>query len=223
MIVGNGLIAKTFYPLDSEDLLIFASGVSDSTCIIKSEYDREKDLLIENINRNKGKKIVYFGTCDVYDDIKKTMYVNHKIEMEEIIKKNCDRWLIYRLPQVIGIGNRSNLLYFLVNNIMNGISFNCSLFLERNLVKKEDLLLLGRFYINTDNEIINLANPINIRVMDIINIIERITFKKAVFNIKDDKNKFKISLREDFPYHFFNENYYEDSIIYFINNFLKYN
>lgn len=220
MIVGKGLIASIFSSLDSDELLIFASGVSNSTCVIKSEYEREKKLLIESILKNKDSKLIYFSTCDVYDNLKNTMYVKHKLEIEEIIKKECNKWLIYRLPQVIGIGNRNNLLYFLVNNIIKGIPFDCSLFLERNLIKKEELLYLGNIYSNINNEIINLANPININVGNIVNIVEEITNKKSIINISEEKNKFEISLREDFPSDIFSETYYRDSIRDFIESFI---
>ena len=52
MIIGNGLIASIFSDIDSDELLIFASGVSNSTCASDNEYLRERNLLIESINKN---------------------------------------------------------------------------------------------------------------------------------------------------------------------------
>lgn len=216
MIIGNGLMSNIFYPLDSDDLLIFASGVSNSRCDDPREYEREKNLLIESIIGNKNKKIIYFSTCDVYDNLKSNMYVKHKLDIEDIIKKNCKSWIVYRLPQVIGKGNKNNLLYFLVNNIINETHFNCSYLLERNLIKGEDIRYLAGKYIHLNNEIINLANPINIKVFNIVNIIENVTNKKAIFKKLDDVNQFKIPLRKDFPVDIFNCDYYIDSINDFI-------
>ena len=41
MIVGNGLIASLFYDVDREDVIFFASGVSNSLETELSEFQRE--------------------------------------------------------------------------------------------------------------------------------------------------------------------------------------
>ena len=48
-IVGNGMIAKVFnnFKSDSTNCLIFASGVSDSTCKDPNQFIRE-ELLLKN-------------------------------------------------------------------------------------------------------------------------------------------------------------------------------
>lgn len=221
MVIGKGLIAGIFSGIDSDELLIFASGVSNSTCDSDSEYLREKTLLVDSINKNKDKKIIYFGTCDVYDTLKKTKYVKHKIEMEELVMSNSNNWLIYRLAQVIGLGNKSNLLYFLVNNILNGIEFNLSHLLYRNLIGKDDLRHLGQFYIGLNREIINLVNPININVSNIVSIIENITGKKSLVTRSYEQNELFIPVRHDYPFGIFSEKSYEDKIQEFIEDFFK--
>ena len=45
MVVGNGLIAKAFsHHANNPDVIIFASGVSDSACIDYREFNRERML-----------------------------------------------------------------------------------------------------------------------------------------------------------------------------------
>lgn len=216
MIVGNGLISKIFSPLDTEDLLIFCSGVSNSTCQDLEEFKREKLLLSESIVSHSKKKMVYFGTCDVYDTSKNSPYLSHKIEMENLVKEKTNNWLIFRLPQVIGKGNKNNLIFFLTERIKNHQHFECYPYLERNLIRKEDLRILFEKYISSQNSIINLANPINIKVGEIVRIIENSLQRKAVMTEFNGTNKFQIPLEKNFPIEFFTENYYSKGISEFI-------
>ena len=54
MILGNGLIAKVYKGFNfHKNILIFASGVSNSKEFRKKEFARERDLLIENLDKKK--------------------------------------------------------------------------------------------------------------------------------------------------------------------------
>ena len=86
MIVGNGNIAKVLE--DREDLIYFASGVSDSNCKDINQFNREIDLLM---SMNFNKHIVYFSNLAIY--YKNDDYTNHKIFMEDIIKKNFNSYV----------------------------------------------------------------------------------------------------------------------------------
>jgi hypothetical protein len=80
MVVGNGLIAKSFTMFNGEkNIVIFASGVSDSKCIEVSEFERERNLLL---SMDRTKKIVYFSTYSISDGSEKNEYIKHKIHME---------------------------------------------------------------------------------------------------------------------------------------------
>ena len=90
MIIGNGDIAKI---LPNNNLLFFASGVSNSKEERESEYQREKDLLLE---QDKNNHIVYFSSlCTLYLD---TRYARHKREMEQLVKT-------FKTYTIIRIGN----------------------------------------------------------------------------------------------------------------------
>jgi hypothetical protein len=81
MIIGNGDIAGALQEVDRDDLLFFASGVSNSSETRASEFQREKSLLfrIQEI-----KHIVYFSSLAVfYSD---TPYAQHKRQMEQCVK-----------------------------------------------------------------------------------------------------------------------------------------
>src|SRR5690606_10434611 len=90
MIVGNGLIASAFQssPLkDDPNIVVFASGVSNSRETSKDEFLRERQLLLETINQ--GKLILYFSTCSVYDPSQKDApYITHKLEMEDLVRQS---------------------------------------------------------------------------------------------------------------------------------------
>ena len=46
MVVGTGLLAKAFLEYENDDnIIVFASGVSNSKEISREEFDREKLLL----------------------------------------------------------------------------------------------------------------------------------------------------------------------------------
>ncbi len=72
MIIGNGMMARSFesYRGNSE-ILIFASGVSNSKDVDEDNFNREVLLLKDVINNNPEKAMVYFSTCSMYDHYNK--------------------------------------------------------------------------------------------------------------------------------------------------------
>ncbi len=88
MVIGNGMLAKEFtnYTQDS-NILIFASGVSNSNETSFEAFQREEKLLLESIEKEKGKKLIYFSTCSMYDKyFKNNAYTEHKLNMEKKFK-----------------------------------------------------------------------------------------------------------------------------------------
>ena len=217
MIIGNGLIAKTINELNHDDLIFFASGVSNSKTLDVNEFIREKDLLVKTIKENNFKKIIYFSTCDMYDSSKQdSLYLKHKLNMEDIVKNNSKHWIIFRISQIIGIGNKNNLLYKLCSNINDNKKFQLYYNYERNLIDINNLKKIIKHYLSSQDEIINIANPINIKVGKIIEIIENTTNKKGLYDIDLNDNSFKILLNAIFPYELFNHDYYNEKISSFV-------
>ena len=93
MIVGNGDIASAL--IDQEDLLFFASGVSNSQETRRSEYQREIDLLL---SQPKNKRLVYFSTLSVFYG--EGLYVEHKKDMELLVQLEFDEYTIIRLGNI---------------------------------------------------------------------------------------------------------------------------
>src|SRR5690349_6695322 len=104
MVIGNGMIAKRFNSYkDNKDVLIFASGVSNSKNRNQAQYDRESDLLEKTIEANPSKVLVYFSTCSIKDPGEaNSPYVEHKKQLEDLIQKKLERYYIFRVSNIAG-------------------------------------------------------------------------------------------------------------------------
>ncbi len=133
MVVGNGMIAKAFESFkDNNDVIIFASGVSNSKETNPEEYYRELKLLTSYTNM-QDKKLIYFSTCSIFDsDLEWNPYIKHKIEMEKFIRENFKNYIIFRLPNVIGRTENPNTFF---NYFKNKIANNEEIIIKRNAVR----------------------------------------------------------------------------------------
>ena len=106
MIVGSGDIASVLPNRD--DLLFFASGVSNSQCTDEKEYDREVRLLMSQDDRAH---IVYFSSLGVmWSD---TRYFQHKRYMEALVQENFPVYTIVRLGNIDFGTNPNTLINYL--------------------------------------------------------------------------------------------------------------
>jgi hypothetical protein len=196
MIIGNGLIAKAFHEnyANNDDVLIFASGVSNSSNTDPKEFIREKTLL-ESILLEQ-KKIVYFSTCSIEDpSLENSLYILHKLQMEHLVKGVND-YLIFRLPQLAGkTHNQNTLLNFLYRKIINQEFFEIYAKASRNIVDIDDIKSIASYIIDanqTKNNIENLAQPIYINVIELVNLFENILGKKALYKRADKGSVYKV-------------------------------
>lgn len=113
-IVGDGDIASALKELDRPDLLFFASGVSNSKEKRESEYQREKDLLLE---QDRSLRLVYFGSLSIFYG--KGRYVRHKKEMEELVISEFPKYCIIRLGNIDWGTNPNTLINALRNRVAN--------------------------------------------------------------------------------------------------------
>ena len=188
MVIGSGLIAKGFNDyIESNDIIIFASGVSNSKEIDKDSYKREEDLINNTIKNYNKKTIVYFSTCSIEDkSVNDTTYVKHKIRMEKIIENNFAKYYIFRLPQVVGLTTSPTLIYYLFTSIINHEKLKINENSRRNLVSIDDVYLMVNYLIKNEiyiNETTNIASPYNMLVVEILMIIEKTMDKKASFKL----------------------------------------
>jgi len=198
MVIGNGLVAKAFEKYNAiDEFEIFASGVSDSKHSTDKDFAREKKLLLETINQHPAKKIVYFSTCSIEDpDLKETAYIKHKLHMEKLIGENALHYHIFRLSNLAGrTNNPHTILNFFYFHIAGNKPFEVWANSERNIIDVEDTFSISDYILTNSlfqNQVINIANPENYPVLEIVRSIEELSRKKAIFTKTSKGAKFKI-------------------------------
>jgi nucleoside-diphosphate-sugar epimerase len=188
MVVGDGMIAHAFSVFAGDkDVLIFASGVSDSLETRPSAFQRERDLLTRTRAAHPDALLVYFGTCSVHDpDRRDTPYVHHKLEMESLLARSPHPWLVLRLPLAIGPQDRSpTLANFLYQRVMRGEPFEVWARSTRYPIDVDDVLRIATRLIHdrsNANRVIDMAlRPFS--VLDFVHSMERITGKPARYTL----------------------------------------
>jgi nucleoside-diphosphate-sugar epimerase len=179
MVIGNGMIAKEFESYrDIGEIIIFASGVSDSGNTDAAAFERELNLIIETIKNNKDKLFVYFSTCSIYDlSMLQSPYVRHKIKMENFIMEHCPQFIIFRITNPIGYTkNTHTVVNYFIKNIFEKHEFEVWENASRNIIDLDDMYLVCNAILQQKmftNSIVNVANPKNYPVLYIIHCIEK--------------------------------------------------
>ena len=172
MLVGSGLIASAFLDYkDNDDVIVIASGISNSKETDYKKYQREINMIGEFIGTKS--KVIYFSTISVFDESLDSLYVNHKRYIEKMISSNFDNYLIFRLPIVIGKTGNNNTF---INNI-NGKIISDEIIYINNMssIYIIDIDLIN----NKNNEIINVVFDNKEFVFDVIQKIEILLGKEA--------------------------------------------
>lgn len=195
MIIGRGLIANIFRDIHREDIIFFASGVSNSLETDINQFRRERDLIEKTIEKNPTKKFVYFSTCSIYDSSKyASAYVIHKLDMENLIEKIAQNFLICRVSNAVGNGGNSNLLInYLVNNIKENNPILVHQKATRNLIDVEDVgNITLRLLDETINTIQNIAYIENFSVLEIVYALEKYLSKSAIIKLLNKGESYTI-------------------------------
>lgn len=228
MIIGNGLLGACFRKHEKKldhNVVIFASGVSNSSEISASEFDRELDLLYKYIS--KSFYIVYFSTCSIFDEtLKHSQYVQHKLNIEKILNSRGNA-LIIRLPQLVGYGgNKHTLLNFLSKNIESGSAFDVWVNAKRSLIDVDDVVyftfkLIEHFIPNFC--LINLAAPRTISIIELVNLIEKSIGKTANYRLVNAGSDYFIdvsqvrSLFSDYSL-IFHDDYFDSIVMKYLHS-----
>jgi hypothetical protein len=122
MVIGNGLIGTEMKKIDIDDILFFCSGVSHSIEISQESFQREIDLLDRITSNFEYDKIIYFSSLS---HLSNKIFLEHKGNVENKIKTLNKKYIIARLPTVVGkTGNSNNLIPLFVNSIKNSLPVN---------------------------------------------------------------------------------------------------
>ena len=194
-IIGSGFIAKSFYnkikELEKMNVCLYAAGISNSQTEDKDLLKKDQNRIIEfSKNFDQKKQLVYLSTCSISDPSRSgNFYVRNKINIENLIKNKFNKYLIIRLPEVAGKNeNKTTLLNFLYNSIKNNKKFEIWKKAKRNIIDIQDVVLMTMIFIKGNfkkNRIINIANPINYSIIEIVKNLECITNSKADYNLID--------------------------------------
>jgi len=180
MVVGNGLIGTEMKKIDIDNILFFCSGVSDSTVTSQKLFQREIDLLNSITKNFEYDKIIYFGSLP---NLSNKIFLNHKKNVENKIKTLNKKYIIARVPTVVGkTGNSNNLIPFFVNSIKNSLSVDVyetfrSILDVSDLRRLVEYLFLDNFNGEIDINYIEL-----IRSENILNILSKTMKKKGNIN-----------------------------------------
>jgi hypothetical protein len=189
VIVGKGLLAQAFEPMfgNDPDVVVFASGVSNSLETHAAAFARERALLSRYLDA-APRRLVYFGSCGVIASTEgHTPYMEHKKTMEALVLASPGG-LVLRLPQVVGPTNNAHTLpNYLRDRILAGEHFTVWEHAERNLIDIEDVARIG-FLIATElpvhrSNTVNIAAAQSVSVPAIVGMFERILAKQANYSL----------------------------------------
>tara|TARA_R110000751_G_C13725907_1_gene475970 strand:- start:534 stop:1214 length:681 start_codon:yes stop_codon:yes gene_type:complete len=190
MIIGNGLVASEFkkYAEDYEDCIVFAAGVSSSSETNEDEFTREKQLLTQTLDKHKDLKFIYFSTILV--SFADNDYYRHKAEMEKLIENTSSSYLIFRVPQLVGLnGNKDNLINYFKNNIQDNKTITIYEGVKRSFLDIEDVSKIVYYCKEKANRtIIKVSGIEKVTAIDLCKRIGRILAKspKIIISASDE-------------------------------------
>ena len=196
MVIGNGLIACQFDKYsDNDDIIIFASGVSNSKETNSKLFDQELNLIKKYIS--KKSLFIYFSTCSVHDSsLTESNYVKHKLKVEKFIQSNFENFLILRLPNIIGLTKNPHTFFnYFYNSIKNGESILIQKNAVRYFMDAEDISVVIEMILEDDtvkNSVINVSYRNAITIPDAVGIFEKELNKKANLSFVDKGNNYSI-------------------------------
>jgi len=201
MIVGSGLLARAFAPHAErlDGVCIYAAGVSNSSCVDATEFERDRVRLEKAIAElPPSMQIVYFSTCSVHDPWSQSKaYTRHKVEMENLVRTHTNH-LVVRLPQIAGsTPNPHTLLNYLYNRIVRSERFELWQRATRNIIDVVDVAnVVGDLLRNTpmQSATVNVANARSVPLPEIVSAFEAATGRKAVFHTVDRGGDFPIDV-----------------------------
>lgn len=189
MIIGRGLIATAFTNslFDTPPYVVFASGVSNSTESDPKAYARELALLDTYLTKNTT--LIYFSTTSIFDPTKaSSLYIQHKLRIENRIREQADSYIIVRLPILVGrTPNPYTLINFLVNAIREKRPVELHTKACRHILDIDDLVptLLPFSHDVSIRHTVNIPGSEKITVPELITKLQDVLNEEGVFTWQD--------------------------------------
>lgn len=187
-VIGSGLIAKAFASAaeTGSDAIVCASGVADSQTSDVFAFGRENALLrdLTHRARARGSILVYFSAAPIYgrttgirletaQATPETPYGHHKLGCERLVADSGARYLVLRLPNVVGPGGHPRqLIPSLVAQVLNG-SVVMRTDATRDLLDVDDLVIVVAALLRRGvcNSILNVASGVSTPVPRLVEVI----------------------------------------------------
>lgn len=173
--------------------LYFCSGVSDSKETRVSEFNRERELLLSVCaGAQTFSSFVYFSSIMAPE--RANEYFEHKYKMEQLVKLLFpEKYLIIRLPQVVGLVNNATLFPEFVRRIRCGSPILVQENAARSLIDIDDVARIT-------NQMIELgAKKIVVNCMpnEIISVSDIVDFISDELRIPANKKYVKAGVSQD--------------------------
>ncbi|MBF6606038.1 MAG: NAD-dependent epimerase/dehydratase family protein [Chloroflexi bacterium] len=187
-VIGNGLLARAFASasVTSPDATICAAGVADSQSSDVVAFRREQSILRDLAHRARAgdSVLVYFSGAPVYGDATglrvetsqatpETPYGRHKLECESLVADSGARFLVLRLPNVVGpSGHPNQLIPSLVAQTLSG-SVVIRTDATRDLLDVDDLVTIVAALLRRGvcNSVLNVASGVSTPVPRLVDVI----------------------------------------------------
>lgn len=192
MVIGDSAIANRFasYSLQTKHL-IFAGSVHDSSIDDGKKISTEENAIRAALATiNNSVTFVYFSSCSIEDVTQgASPYVAHKKRMEQLIQASASSYLIFRLPQVLGLAdNEGGLVRRLVNAIARGERFELWQDATRNFIDLDDVYSIAHAILedsanNNNNRVINIASPCSTTVPQLVGMLESFFGKSGNYEL----------------------------------------
>jgi hypothetical protein len=174
IVHGRGMMASAIRSTGNINAAVFAAGVSNSGEIDSSEYRREQDAIKTFIDVHYNRKIIYFSSYIAKNGT--SPYAEHKRQIESIIQKTTNDFLVLRLPQVVGRATNKTLISYFVDAAKAGKQIAVQRNAFRSLV---DVVDVGRILSlftekNVTREVIAVGPLKPLSALDIVRNIESI-------------------------------------------------
>ena len=194
-VYGKGFIAFNLKKIKlPKKIFIYAAGVSNSNSKNVKDYKREITQIKKVVKKKTNKIFVYISSLSVENKkLKNDKYIKNKLKIEKIVKKSCKKYLIIRLPQIVGINNNKHTL---TNSLYNNILKNKQLSIwkgsVRNLIDIDDIKKILKKYFNSKYKpcsTINIFNPYSVDVVYLVRIFGYLLNKRVKFKLINKINK----------------------------------
>ena len=205
MVIGSGLLANALIEFERDErILVFASGVSNSSETRINEFERERNLLISHLGFDG--LVVYIGTSSVNDpSLSESLYIRHKLDMEELVMNRLGDSIVFRLPIVVGQSkNRNTLINFLKDRIESNEAFELQKSACRHFIGHSDLTGLLPDLIRDDSfrgRVVNVRTTERVTLPDLLATLEKLLNVTATYSLVEKGSCYEIDIPLDLREH----------------------